>query len=477
MATWKRVITEADIGSTVQAYDADLTTWASTTPSTNGKALVSAADYAAMRTLLSIGTIGQQNTINGGNWAVGGTDLAIGNGGTGGSTASAARTNLGVAIGSDVQAYSAHLGTIAGLARTANNFIVGDGTNWTLKTASAARTSLGLPAKAVYNFTSPAGNTTDGYVYTYKHAVPPTVELIAQNSIGTSYSAGTGISLAGTTFSVDGGTGITANSGGVSIDYSGTDNFIDSATNLEGTGINQGDTVVYHDATDSIVKKGFVGDLPFSNNDGTVTRVKLTADSGSALDTTTTADWTIGGGTNCTTSTLSNTLTINVSDAFLKNNASDTTSGTITAAGFTTSGTVACGTLQVSGGIVDTTTEKLSVKDSMIILNSDYSGSAAIDGGFIVERDGTDGVNNSIGDEYDAIMMWDESNGRWRMTQSNDKTFPSTAAATGPGGQETAMGFVVGVTHNTSTPGSNEGTGIGHMHVKTDTNQVYIRTA
>jgi hypothetical protein len=59
----------------------------------------------------------------------------------------------------------------------------------------------------------------------------------------------------------------------VALDYVGTDNFIDSATNLEGTGIATGDTIAYHDATDDTVKKGFISDLPFTNNDGTVTSV------------------------------------------------------------------------------------------------------------------------------------------------------------------------------------------------------------
>ena len=67
------------------------------------------------------------------------------------------------------------------------------------------------------------------------------------------------------TLTVGAGTGIQVNSGDVAIDYTGTDNFIDSATNLEGTGIATGDTVVYHDATDNNVKKGFVSDLPFNN--------------------------------------------------------------------------------------------------------------------------------------------------------------------------------------------------------------------
>lgn len=42
------------IGTHVQAYDADLTTWASLTPSANAQSLVTAANYAAMRGLLDL---------------------------------------------------------------------------------------------------------------------------------------------------------------------------------------------------------------------------------------------------------------------------------------------------------------------------------------------------------------------------------------------------------------------------------------
>ena len=51
---------------------------------------------------------------------------------------------MGVAIGSDVQAYDAQLADVAGLAVSDGNIIVGDGSNFVAESGSTARTSLGV---------------------------------------------------------------------------------------------------------------------------------------------------------------------------------------------------------------------------------------------------------------------------------------------------------------------------------------------
>lgn len=66
-------------------------------------------------------------------YAPGGTDVAVVDGGTGASSAASARTNLGLAIGTNVQAWDSDLDTIAGLGATDDNLIVGNGTLWQKK--------------------------------------------------------------------------------------------------------------------------------------------------------------------------------------------------------------------------------------------------------------------------------------------------------------------------------------------------------
>lgn len=77
--------------------------------------------------------------------------------------AATARTNLGVEIGTDVQAYDAQLTDIAGLTPTDSNFIVGDGTNFVLESGNTARTSLGLGTGDSPTFTNiSVSGTVDG---------------------------------------------------------------------------------------------------------------------------------------------------------------------------------------------------------------------------------------------------------------------------------------------------------------------------
>ena len=115
--------------------------------------LVTAADAAAARTVIGTGTIATQDsdnvTITGGSIS-GIADIAISDGGTGASDASTARSNLGLALGSDVQAHSDLLDDISGLTIADGTFLVGDANgDITAESGATARTSLGLGTAAI----------------------------------------------------------------------------------------------------------------------------------------------------------------------------------------------------------------------------------------------------------------------------------------------------------------------------------------
>lgn len=142
------------IGTDVQAFSSNLDDLAALSTADSNFIVGSALGWvvesgATARTSLGLGSLAIQNTINNADWS--GTDLAVLNGGTGASDAATARTNLGLVIGTDVQAWDADLDTLAGLSSADSNFIVGSVGGWIVESGATVRTSLGLGSLAVQN--------------------------------------------------------------------------------------------------------------------------------------------------------------------------------------------------------------------------------------------------------------------------------------------------------------------------------------
>ena len=155
-----------------------------------GRALLDDASASAQRTTLGIDTddsvtfgtvtasLSSSNATITGGTITGITDVTVADGGTGASTAAAARQNLGVEIGVDVQAYDAGLQSISGLTTAANQGIFLTGSDsYSVYTftaagrallddadAAAQRTTLGLGTLATQSgtFTGTHSGTSSG---------------------------------------------------------------------------------------------------------------------------------------------------------------------------------------------------------------------------------------------------------------------------------------------------------------------------
>ena len=193
--------------------------------------------------------------------------VPIASGGTNATSASAARTSLGLAIGTNVQAYNAGLQDISGLAKTDGNFIVGDGTNWVAESGATVRTSLGLGSMAVQN----------------SNAVSISAGTATLTSMTTNSATITGGTITGITdlAVADGGTGSSSLTLNSVLIGNGTSPLLAVAPSTSGNVLTSNGTTWTSAANSAIFASGTV--IPFFNTNAPTGWTKLTTQNDKAL--------------------------------------------------------------------------------------------------------------------------------------------------------------------------------------------------
>lgn len=118
------------------------------------------------------------------------------------------------------------------------------------------------------------------------------------------------------------------------------------------------------------------------------------------------------------------------------------------------------GDLTVSGTTITTATETLEIADNTMLLNSDLTGSTAVDTGIVANR------ADATGDQY-KHLFWDESKGAWAVgSDDSSSAFPSASTA-----------LMINV-NKAGAPGSSDVEApVGGLVYDTSGTDIYLRTA
>lgn len=118
------------------------------------------------------------------------------------------------------------------------------------------------------------------------------------------------------------------------------------------------------------------------------------------------------------------------------------------------------GNLVVDGTTFSTATETLEIADNKMLLNSDLTGSTAVDTGIVAHR------ADATGDKY-KHFFWDESKGAWSIgSDDSSSNFPSASQA-----------LMVNV-NKAGTPGASDTEApVGGIVFDSNGGEMYLRTA